>query len=209
MKYHEAELLLTTIAGGEPAFVAHSKVVASIAAQLAQAVARATPGIDIEKIKIQALLHDIGRSLTHGNYHGWVGYAMLRNRGLSEYGRGCITHWLRGLTIEEVLTLSRAREGFIRRVFHELQLPELTTADRIISVADFSVAHTTVVSLEARELDLEQRYGSSRWLQRNAALAREQRAAIEQLAGRPLREIFEGADRGPGAIRKPDCLNSK
>lgn len=187
----------------------HSRVVAEVATKIASALAEGRDGIDIEQIRVNALLHDLGRARTHGNYHGWVGYAMLRHRGFADAGRGCITHWLRGLTIDEVLTMSGARPKFIKRVFEELDLPRMRVEDIVISVADFSVAHTTIVSLEARAEDLGLRYGNSAWLARNAELAGEHRSRIERWSGRAFTQIIPEASRGAGHIVVPDFIKNK
>lgn len=189
MNFEDAKTLLDSFAPGEPPFVKHSRVVAGVAERIAAALAEGRQGIDVERIRVNALLHDVGRSRTHGSYHGWVGYAMLRHRGLAREGRGCVTHWLRGLDYDEILALGSIRPRFLRRVFEELDLPALGVEDHVVSVADFSVAHTTVVSLEERESDLVKRYGDSRWLRRNAAVAREHRALLESAMGRPLTEV--------------------
>lgn len=189
MNFENASQLLDQLAPGNPAFVQHSRVVASVAERVANALAEGCQGIDVERIRVRALLHDLGRSRTHGNYHGWVGYAMLRHRGFADAGRGCVTHWLRGIDYDEILTMSSMRPRFLRRIFEELDLPALTIDDHVISVSDFSVAHTAVVTLEDRETDLVKRYGDSRWLRRNAALAREHRALLESAMGRPLTDV--------------------
>jgi uncharacterized protein len=186
VNFEEATRLLDELAPGSPPFVRHSHVVASVATRLARALAEGKVGIDVERIRVRALLHDLGRSRTHGNYHGWVGYAMLRRRGLAEVGRGCVTHWLRGLGYDEILGISSMRPRFLKRVFDELDLPRLEVDDHVVSVADFSVAHTTILSLEGREADLVDRYGDSPWLRRNAAVAREHRTLLESWMGRSL-----------------------
>jgi uncharacterized protein len=196
VKFEDASKFLGRLAPGEPAFVQHSRVVADVAERIARALAEGRQGIDIERIRVNALLHDLGRARTHGNYHGWVGYAMLRHRGLAHAGRGCVTHWLRGLDYEQILTLSSIRPRFLRRVFEELDLPALAIEDHVVSVADFSVAHTAIVSLEEREADLVQRYGDSRWLRRNAAVAREHRDLLERAMGRPLTDVVPEIAKG-------------
>lgn len=40
--------------------------------------------VDLELVQIGALLHDIGRSQTHGVTHAYVGSCMLRDSGLPE-----------------------------------------------------------------------------------------------------------------------------
>jgi putative nucleotidyltransferase with HDIG domain len=210
VNFEEANQLLDGLAPGAPPFVQHSRVVAGIATRVARALAEGKVGIDVERIRVRALLHDLGRSRTHGNYHGWVGYAMLRRRGLGEFGRGCVTHWLRGLELDEALELGRFRPRFLKRVFEELDLPRLEIDDFVVSVADFSVAHTTIVSLEEREADLVQRYGDSRWLRRNGEVARDHRALLEAWMGRPLAGVVpETAPRGARAIEMPKAMLPK
>ncbi|MFN0207745.1 MAG: HDIG domain-containing metalloprotein [Planctomycetota bacterium] len=203
MNFEAAAQLLKEHAEDDAAFVQHSHAVAGIATKLAHALRECREGVDVDTIRVRALLHDFGRSKTHGTYHGWVGYAMLRHRGLAKYGRGCITHWLRGLSLEEVLTMSGARPHFMERVFSELELPNLQIDDYIISIADFSVAHTTVVSLEAREEDLNKRYGASAWMRRNGELAREHRLQFERWTGKTLAEIVPETSRGVEYIQTP------
>ncbi len=199
MNYEEAVDLLDREAPERPLFVQHSHVVAGVATRIADALREGRQGVERERIRVRAVLHDFGRSRTHGSYHGWVGYAMLRHRGLATFGRGCVTHWLRGLSFEEVVEKGRVRPRFLRRVFDELALPELQLDDLVISVADFSVAHTTVVPLEERERDLVVRYGESRWLRRNAEQARAQRAELERLMGRPFAEVVPADEARPEA----------
>lgn len=199
MNFQDATRWLDELAPGRPAFVEHSHVVAAVATRIADALAEGRPGIDVERIRVQALLHDVGRSLTHGGYHGWVGYAMLRHRGEADAGRGCISHWLRGLPFEEAVELGRIRPRFLKRVYEELELPRMEVEDYVVSLSDFSVAHTAVVPVEEREADLVNRYGESRWLRRNAAAARDHRATVERWMGRPLADVVPELARATGA----------
>jgi hypothetical protein len=192
VNFEEAARLLDARAPGSPAFVLHSHVVADVATRVGRALREARPGVELERIRVRALLHDYGRSRTHGPYHGWVGYALLRHAGLGEYGRGCVTHWLRGLGYEETLALSKVKPRFLRRVFEELSLPEMTLDDYVVSVADFTAANTTIVSMEDREADLVKRYSDSPWIRRTASAARAHRDEIERLTGRAFSDLVPG-----------------
>jgi len=199
----DAASILDEQAPGRPAFVEHSHVVSGVARRIALALRESEAGIDVERIAARAMLHDFGRSCTHGNYHGWVGYAMLRRRGLAHYARGCVTHWLRGLPLEEVLHLSpSAKPQFMKRVFDELDLPQMTDDDLVVSVADFSVAHTNIVPLEERERDLVVRYGDSRWLRRSAEIARAHRDELERRTGLSLDQIVPELGKHRAAERE-------
>ena len=57
--------------------------------------------MDVELVRIGALLHDVGRSKTHGISHGVEGGRILRERGLSEFSAFAENHIGTGITAEE------------------------------------------------------------------------------------------------------------
>ncbi len=164
---------------------------ARVAVQLGEALRGAGVAVDLADLEVQALLHDIGRSLTHGPFHGWSGYVLLRSLGHAEAGRGCLTHWLKGREPEELRANSHFRDSFIERVYAAVQPPEWSLADSVLSVADSSVRHSTVVDFEDRYLDLYQRYGRSRWLQRAHELTEQHAEAIGARLGYPVERVLE------------------
>lgn len=175
---------------GEP-WPLHCRQVARVAVEIGRALADQDAEVDLAGLEVQALLHDIGRSRTHGPYHGWSGYVMLRAEGHAAAGRGCLTHWLKGRGPEELQRTSRFRESFIERVFAAVDPPEWTLTDSVLSVADSSVRHSTVVDFEDRYQDLYDRYGESRWLRRASELTEEHAAEIGRQLGYPVERLLE------------------
>jgi len=58
--------------------------------------------VDKNLVEIGALLHDIGRTKTHGFKHALIGGKILRKRGFSErLAKICETHILGGLDLED------------------------------------------------------------------------------------------------------------
>ena len=71
----------------------HSEKVAVKALEIANKITKAE--VDINLVEIGALLHDIGRTKTHGFKHALIGGKILRKRGFSEQlARICETHIL-------------------------------------------------------------------------------------------------------------------
>ncbi len=66
-------------AGCSEKIIEHCCVVMSVAVSLARRA-----GVDLDLVRAGALLHDIGRSRTHGIRHVTVGVDILRSFGLSE-----------------------------------------------------------------------------------------------------------------------------
>ncbi len=191
MSPQDARLLLDAHAPeGEP-WPWHCRQVARVAVRLGEALQQAGAPVDLAELEVQALLHDIGRSLTHGPFHGWSGFVLLRSLGRSEAGRGCLTHWLKGRAPEELRQSTHFRDSFIERVYAAIDPPGWTLADSVLSVADSSVRHSTVVGFEERYRDLYQRYGQSAWLERACELTSEHAGEIAGLLGRPVEDVLE------------------
>ena len=89
--------------------VAHCAAVSKNAAKIAGKFSRTGIEVDVEFVKIAALLHDIGRSKTHGISHGIEGakiirenYSMFGSEDAAErIARVCERHIGAGLTCEE------------------------------------------------------------------------------------------------------------
>lgn len=181
--------LLAAAPPGTP-WVAHSMRVAEVASWVGQALRDASHEIDLERVEIHALLHDLGRSRNHGPFHGWTGYCLLRAEGHADAGRGCLTHWLKGRPADELADGLQVSPAFVQRVLACLQPSEWLLTDSLMSFADASVAGDTIVPLEVRHNDLEQRYGSSLWLRRHAALSARHAADLSAALGRPVADLL-------------------
>ncbi|MBN3037364.1 MAG: HD domain-containing protein [Candidatus Diapherotrites archaeon] len=116
----------------------HCEAVAS----LAYKIAKRFP-VDAEKVRIAALLHDIGRGIAHP-YHGFVSEKILRDHGEEEMADWVKQH---GAAPEEAGEYSM--EGY------EPQSLE----SKIIHYADSRVMHDRVVPISVKEEYLKKKYG--------------------------------------------------
>jgi putative nucleotidyltransferase with HDIG domain len=169
----------------------HCRQVARVARLVADELAARGARVDPEAVETQALLHDVGRSLTHGPLHGWTGFVLVRARGHPAAARGCLTHWIKGRSADELLHGGRLKPGFVGRVFEAYGSVPWSLQDSVMSFADSSVAHTTIVPLAQRHADLVARYGDSRWMRRAAELAEAHAAEIGAALGFPVARLLE------------------
>jgi uncharacterized protein len=128
----------------------HSEKVADKALEIANKITKAE--VDKNLIEVGSILHDIGRTETHGFNHALKGGKILRQRGFSEkLARICETHILGGLDKEDA---------------KEFDLPEkdylpITLEEKIICLADKLIAGTKEVSIEERFNRWFSKYGKS------------------------------------------------
>lgn len=183
LNLQDARCLLLEHGSPKEAWVEHCHQVAKVAHHVGAALLQAGAKFDLELLEVRALLHDIGRSKTHGALHGWSGYVLLKNEGFAREGRGCLTHWLKGRSIEEVRDNPIWEPSLAEKAYAALEPAEWELADSVMSVADSCVQHTSVVPMHQRHRDLNDRYGESVWLTRAAELAESQAAEIEEILG--------------------------
>ena len=131
----------------------HSEKVADKAIQIANKLKNTQ--VNINLIEIGALLHDIGRTKTHGFKHALIGGKILRQRGFSEkLARICETHILGGLDKDDARKFGLPIRNY---------LPE-TLEEKIICLADKHMAGTREVSIQERFNRWFQKYGRSKIL---------------------------------------------
>jgi uncharacterized protein len=167
----------------------HCRQVAKVARRLGEELAARGARVDADLLEVQALLHDIGRSRTHGPLHGWTGFVLVRAHGHTPEARGCLAHWLKGRAPGE-LRGGRLTDDFIRRVYTVFEDQPWGLQDSVVSLADSCVSNTTIVSLEERHADLMRRYGDSLWMQRAADLALQHAAEISAALGSPVEDLL-------------------
>ena len=115
--------------------IAHSKAVCKKALQIAQNF----PEADKELIRKGALLHDIGRSRTHGITHAVVGREIAEGYGYSEDVLNIIErHIGAGITADEAKKLG---------LFEKSYVPE-TLEEKIVAHADNLISGTKEVDVE-------------------------------------------------------------
>ena len=190
MNYPEALSVFDRLAPGEALWKRHSRRVADVSHAVGAALARRGEGVDPEAVRVAGLFHDLGRSKTHGPAHGWVGYVLLRRQGLERFARGCVAHWIKGRTLEEMLRDGRWSPRFLRSVFEEFGFPELKPEDRVVALADSVVAHDRIVTVEERTADLVRRYGDGPFVRRNHELALALQREVEERMGAALEEVL-------------------
>lgn len=168
----------------------HCRQVAKVARRVSEALQEASAPVDPELAEVQALLHDIGRSRTHGPLHGWTGFVMVRALGFPREARGCLTHWLKGREPGELLGSGRLKPGFVDRAFAPFATEPWALQDSVMSLADSCVMNTTIVPLALRHEDLLVRYGDSAWLRRAWELAERHAEDVSAALRFPVEELL-------------------
>lgn len=82
--------------------------------------------VDRELVSLGALLHDVGRAVTHGIRHGVEGGRMLRERNLQELARFAENHLGAGIPREEARELGLPDRDFL----------PLTVEEKLVAYAD-------------------------------------------------------------------------
>jgi len=131
----------------------HSLKVAEKALVIAEKITKVK--VDLNLIEIGALLHDIGRSKTHGFKHALIGGKILRERGFpEELAKICETHILGGLDKEDAKVVGLPEREFLPNSIEE----------KIICLADKHMAGTREVSIEQRFRKWFLKYGKTKIL---------------------------------------------
>jgi uncharacterized protein len=125
--------------GCEPHVVEHCKAVSSFAVEVAKELKKTGKSVDMELVEIGGLLHDIGRSRTHGVKHIVEGAKIAESLGLDlRIVRIIKTHIGAGLTPEEAENLGFPDDNYMPRTIEE----------KIIAHADNLVEGTKRRSLD-------------------------------------------------------------
>ena len=134
----EAIRLLAT-AGCSHAVIRHCQAVAALATRIAQKIADHGTSIDVDLVRIGALLHDLGRARTHGIDHAVVGAAMARSLSLPAPLVHIIErHIGSGLTAAEAAQLGLPKRSFLPRSLEE----------KVVAYADKRIARSREVSFD-------------------------------------------------------------
>ncbi len=103
--------------------IEHSEAVAREAMKLCD---KLMVPVDRHLVEMGALLHDIGRSQSHGINHGHIGGIILRSRGFEKEARIAERHIGAGITKQEAMKLRLPAHSY---------LPE-TLEEKIVCLAD-------------------------------------------------------------------------
>ena len=164
--------------GEETRLPAHSAEVARVARVLAEAWG----GIDNDYVESAALLHDIGRTRTHGEGHPLDGFRLLVDLGHPGHAPCCITHYTKGAPPEE-LGLEPGKAAAFWKVCDQSWFP---VEERLIALADSLVAGSRRVSIEQRLADLRARYGDAGFFDTTERRCLGLKAAFEDHTGTGL-----------------------
>jgi len=128
----------------------HSIKVAEVAMEITNQITRAE--INKALVETGALLHDVGRSETHGFKHAQAGGRILRTKGFSEQlAKICETHILGGLDKDDAKKVGIPEKNY---------LPQ-TIEEKIICLADKRVLGDKKVSVDERFNKWFKKYGKT------------------------------------------------
>ena len=99
--------------------VNHSLAVSKKAREIADRIKANGHDIDPDFVETGAILHDIGRSKSHGIDHGIKGSEILRNSEFSEFAGVCETHLGAGIDKEEAPSLGLSAKDYIPKTLEE------------------------------------------------------------------------------------------
>ena len=124
--------------GCSESIIKHSMTVSKNAKRIAVKMKRNGYDIDTEFIETAALLHDIGRSRTHGVTHGIEGSRILKKK-FPEFARVCETHIGAGLDKKEAASLGLPARDYLPKTLEEKVIAHadnLVCGDRIVEISD-------------------------------------------------------------------------
>ena len=184
LSYNESIGLLVEYGKGA-AWVKHCLAVADSAARIGQVIeGRYT--IDRDYLWSSALLHDIGRYVTHDPImHGVEGYNLLLKLGHEEEAFVCASHILFGLEASEAVQFGLPAHDFIPR----------TIEQRIVPLVDLMVEGVHPTTLDRRFSSLRKRYVENSFLMDR--LDRAQQTAmsfmiqISEAIGEPVEKVID------------------
>ena len=163
-------LKLLKEAGCSDEVINHCKAVRKIAVRIAKKA-----HANIELVEAGALLHDIGRSKTHGSMHGIEGARIARELGLSDSIINIIERHLgAGIPKEEAITLGLPPKDYI----------PMTLEEKIVAHADNLIENNHEHRIE-KEVEKALQKGQVKHAKRLMQLHRE----LSQLCGIDLNNI--------------------
>lgn len=144
-------LALLRKSGCPPDVIRHCRAVARLAVTMTKRCRDKGMDVDLDLVKIGALLHDIGRSKTHGVNHGVLGAGIAGSSGLPSGVIAIIQrHIGGGITAEEARSLGWPEGDY---------MPE-TIEEKIVAYADKLMEGSKEISIDRVIRDFEKKLGS-------------------------------------------------
>lgn len=137
-------------AGCSPEVISHSLAVERKALEIARRISENGHAVDLERVELGAILHDIGRSKTHGIEHGLRGAEILREKGLDEFVGFAEGHMGAGIPASEAKKLGLPERDFMSRTLEE----------KIVAYADKLVAGAGNIPFEEAREQLKAQLGA-------------------------------------------------
>lgn len=183
-----ARTLLDEVSRPDEPWHRHSLEVARVATLLSCEIVAQRPEmpIDPQWVEAAALLHDIGRSRSHGARHPLEGFRLLREKGLDHLSKTCVSHWLKGRSRNELENDPWFSRELLDELFGSLDLDEFTPSEKIVALADSLVMQDKLVTVEERYSDASERYGQSSWMNDNLEISRKLLIETARLLGQPV-----------------------
>lgn len=136
-----AAIELLKLAGCSEKVIKHCLKVSDYATELAKKIHCNGYTVDMELVRIGALLHDIGRSRTHDIWHGVEGVNLAKEFGFDDKITAIIrTHIGAGITPEDTVILGLPPDRYI----------PLNLEEKIVAHADNLVEDETIVSISEK-----------------------------------------------------------
>jgi len=146
----EAVRLLRKV-GCPPNVISHCIAVMRVATRLAEKIKARGVKVNVQLVRVGAILHDIGRSRTHSVHHAVIGGDLARSLGLPNSVVSIIErHVGGGISQEEAKIL-----GWPRRVY----VPQ-TIEEKIVAYADKLIEGSREVPLERTLNKLREELGA-------------------------------------------------
>jgi uncharacterized protein len=150
MEFEEALSILKSLCSKD--VVEHCLAVSEYAYEIALAIKNNGYDVDVELVKLGGLLHDIGRSKTHGIEHGVAGAEILRNLGFDErVALIAERHIGAGITKEEAIELGLPPKDYL----------PVTLEEKIVAHADNLIFGTKRVEIDDVIKKFEKRLGKN------------------------------------------------
>jgi len=183
-----ARALLGELAERDAPWRLHSLETGRVAGMVAREVAARSPERPLDPCWVEAagLLHDIGRSRSHGMSHPVEGFRLLVARGLGHLAKPCVSHWLKGRRRSELEQIPEFSPALLEELVSAVDLDSFTLSEKIVALADSLVQHDRIVTIEERYREAQERYGPSRWMADNERISLALYAEIDALAGHGL-----------------------
>ena len=182
----EAERLLCEAESCNPGpWGNHSRICSMCAKRIA-----AASGMDAETAYVLGLLHDIGRKVGKGHLaHVYDGYRYMQDLGYEDAARICLTHSFNCPKLDVYIgnfDIPQEQQNQLKTLLDHLVFDDY---DRLIQLCDCLAGSDGIMDMEARMLDVKNRYGFYRHDKWDANMGL--KAYFEEKTGKNIYEIVK------------------